>query len=78
MSVVFVPSDSFDVVPTGCLMAEETLVDLCVRLSANLLIDHLEMHHVMARRRLMALRAGLRGGGWMAKLRDRPLRRAVA
>ncbi len=68
MSVMFVPADAFDVVPTGCLMAEETLVHLCVRLVANLLIDHLEVHHVMAWRRLMTLRARLRRGGWMAEL----------
>ncbi len=77
-SVVFVPADPFKIVPAGCLMAEETLVHLCVRLVANLLIDHLEVHHVVARRRLMTLRAGLRGRGWMTELRDRPLLGAVA
>ena len=43
-------------------MAEEALVHFGVWLSANLLVDHLKVHHVMARRGLMALRAGLRGG----------------
>ena len=60
--MMFVPTNAFDVVPRGGLMAEETLVNLCIRLSADLLIDHSKMFHVMARRRLMALRAGLRGG----------------
>ena len=38
-------------------MAEEALVHLGVRLSADRLVDHLEVHHVMARRGLMALGA---------------------
>ena len=43
-------------------MAKEALVDLGIRLFADCLVDHFEVHHVMARWGLMALRAGLRGG----------------
>ena len=51
-SGVFVKADAFDVVPRCCLMAEEALVDLGIRLSADRLIDHLKVHHVVARRGL--------------------------
>jgi len=55
--MVFVKADASDVVPHGGLMTEETLVDLGIRLSADRLIDHSKMFHVMAGRRLMTLGA---------------------
>ena len=57
--MVFVESDSFDVVPRSRLMAEETLVHLRVGFAGDFHGDHLEVHHVVAGRGLMALRAGL-------------------
>ena len=75
---MFVKADSLDVVPRGRLMAEEALADLRVRLARDAHRNHFEVHHVMARRGLMALRAGLRDGRRVAEFRDRPLRRAVA
>ena len=64
--MMLVPADTFDVVPGRCLMTAITLVDLSraaafrhlrVFLFGDLLRDHFEVHHVVARRRLMALRA---------------------
>ena len=43
-------------------MAEEALIDLGFFHARDAHRDHFEMHHVMARRGLMALHAGLRGG----------------
>lgn len=69
--MVFVPPDAFDVVPGRGLMAAITLVDLNwaaasgylrIFLLSNLLRNHVEMLHVMTRRRLMTLRARLRSG----------------
>ena len=56
---MFVKSDAFDVVPRGRLMTEETLADLRVRLARDAHRNHFEVHHVVARRGLMALRARL-------------------
>ena len=75
---MFVKSDALDVVPRGRLMAEEALADLRVRLARDAHRNHFEVHHVMARRSLMALRARLRNGRRVTEFRDRPLRRAVA
>ena len=72
--MVFVPADAFDVVPRGGLVAEEALVHLRVLLSRHLHRDHLEVHHVMTRRSLMALGTRLRDGRRVAKFGDRPLR----
>ncbi len=55
--MMFVEADAFNVVPYSGLMAEETLVDFGIRLSADRLIDHSKMFHVMTGRRLVALRA---------------------
>ena len=55
--MMFVEADAFNVVPYSGLMTEETLVDLGIRLSADRLIDHSKMFHVMARWRLMTLGA---------------------
>ena len=75
---MFVKADSLDVVPRGRLMTEKALADLRVRLARDAHRNHFEVHHVMAWRGLMALRAGLRDGRRVAEFRDRPLRRAVA
>ena len=56
-SVVFVEADAFDVVPRGGLMAEETLIHFGFLHDGGLHRNHLEVHHIVARRRLMALRA---------------------
>ena len=58
--MMLVKADALDVVPRGGLMAEEALIDLGVRLAGHFHGDHLKVHHVVARRSLMALRAGLR------------------
>ena len=76
--MVFVKTDAFNVVPRSRLMAEEALADLGFFHARSLHGDHFEVHHVVARRCLMALRAGSRCGGRMAKLRDRPLRSRMA
>ena len=59
-------------------MAEEALVDLGLFHFRHAHRNHLEVHHVVTRRGLMALSAGLRYGRRMAEFRDRPLRRRVA
>ena len=74
---MLVKSDAPNVVPRGRLMAEEALADLRVRLARDAHRNHFEVHHVMARRSLMALRARLRDGRRVAEFRDRPLCRAV-
>ena len=76
--MVLVPTNSLDVVPRGRLVAQVALVDFGVRLTGDLGRDHLKMHHVMARRRLMALSAVLGGRRGVPKLRNRPLRRRMA
>ena len=70
--VVLVPPHAADVVPGGGLVAEEALVYLRVLLTGDLHRDHLEVHHVVARRRLMALGARLVGGRGVAKFGDGP------
>lgn len=57
MLMVLIPADTFDVVPRVGLMAHVTLIHLRVRLFRNLLRNHLEVFHVMARRRLVTLSA---------------------
>ena len=60
--MVLVPTDSFDVVPRIRLMAQEALVHLGVFLTSDRFRHHLEMHHVVAWGRLMALGAITRRG----------------
>ena len=74
---MLVKTNTPDVVPRGRLMAEEALADLRVWLARDAHRNHFEVHHVVARRGLMALRAGLRDGRRVAEFRDCPLRRAV-
>lgn len=54
--MMLVPPDTFDVIPRICLMTEETLGYFGVFNASHLHGYHLEMHHVVARWRLMALR----------------------
>lgn len=58
-SVMLEPADALDVIPRIRPMAQEALVDLCVLLAGDTFVHHLEVHHVVAWRRLMALRAVL-------------------
>ena len=75
---MLVKTNAPNVVPRSRLMTEETLADLRVRLARDAHGNHFEVHHVVARRGLMALRARLRDGRRMPEFRDCPLRRAVA
>ena len=84
---MFVITDTFDVVPRSGLMAPITLVHLSwptasaylrIFLSRDFFRNHFKVHHVMARRCLMTLRARLRGSRRVTELGDGPLRRGVA
>ena len=57
--VVLVETHSLDVIPGGGLVTEEALADFGLFHVRDPHRDHLEMHHVVARRGLMALEAGL-------------------
>ena len=54
---MFVETNATNVVPRSRLMTEETLADLRVRLARDAHRNHFEVHHVMAWRGLVALRA---------------------
>ena len=58
--MMLVPTDSLDIVPRRCLMALPTLFDAGMRFSGHLCRNHLEVHHVVARRCLMTLTAIIR------------------
>ena len=60
---MFVESNIDDVVPTGRVVALETLVHAGVLLARELLGDHREMLHEVTRRRLMTLYAFFGPGG---------------
>lgn len=57
--MVLIVADVRDVVPTGRVVAFETLFNARVLLAGNLLRYHREVFHEMARRRLVALYAYL-------------------
>ena len=59
-------------------MTHKALIHFGVRLSRDRGRHHGEVHHVVARRRLMTLRAFGRACGWMNEFRDRPLSRGMA
>ncbi len=59
-------------------MTLKTLVDACVRSAGDTCRDHLKVHHVVARRRLMTLGTIHGAGRWMLKLRYRPAVGGVA
>ncbi len=71
--VMFIPTGAFDVIPRGGLVALRTLVDSRVWLASDASRNHLEVHHVVAGRRLVALGAVHRIGGRMSKFREGPL-----
>ena len=84
--VMLVPTYAFDVVPRVGLMASIALVNLhicaarvawSVRLPGNHLVNHFKVHHVVAWRSLMALRATRRARRRVYEAGDCPLRRAV-
>ena len=77
-SVMLVPSDATDVVPGGRLVAPLALLDTGVRLPGDRLRHHLEVHHGMAGRRQVALRAIGRTRRRVAVSRDAPRRGRVA
>lgn len=76
--MVFDHTHSLDVIPRGRLMTKKALIQFGVRLSRERGGHHGKMHHVVARRGLVALSALGRACGWMNELRDRPLSRGVA
>lgn len=61
-SVVLIKADAFDIIPRGGLMAEEALIHFGLFHVRDSHRNHFEMHHVMARRSLMALGARFRNG----------------
>lgn len=69
---MFVEPDIDDIVPTGGVVALETLVHTGVLLVRELLRDHREVPHEVTRRRLMALHAFFGPGGWMLVAAYRP------
>lgn len=73
-SVVFKPADAFDIVERVCTMAFETLVYLSMLPTGNTPVHHLEMHHVVTRRCLMALRAVFRSRRWVQEWGNPPSR----
>jgi len=70
--VMFIPTGAFDVIPRGGLVALRTLVDSRVRLTSDASRNHLEVHHVVAGRRLVALGTVHRIGGRMLILGNGP------
>lgn len=55
--MVFIESDSLNVIPGCGLVAKEALADIRMLDAGHSFGDHVEMHHVMARRSLMTLGA---------------------
>ena len=85
--MVLVPANALDVIPRVGLMTAVALIDLhictawiarSIRFAGNRLINHFEMLHVVARRRLMTLRAVCRARRRVLELGDGPLRSRVA
>ena len=75
--MMLVPTNSLDIVPRVNLMALVAFVDSGFRLFRHSLRNHLEMFHVMAGRRLVALGATGRARRWMKKTAYGPLGRSV-
>ena len=84
---MLVKTNAPNVVPRSRLMADVALGNLhifaarvarSVRLTGDFLVYHFKVHHIMARRGLMALGAILRARRRMLKRGNRPLRRRVA
>src|ERR1035437_8762296 len=64
--VVFVKADASEVVPRGCLMAEEALIHLGLLHTGGRHRNPFEVHHVMARRSLVTLGA-VQGSGQIGR-----------
>ena len=71
-------ADTLDVVERVGLVATEALIDPRLLFTADHLVHHFEVHHVMARRRLVALRAFGRFGTGVQVPADFPVRHRVA
>ena len=52
---MFIETDTFDVIPHGCLVAEETLIYFSLFDPGDGYRNHLKVHHVVTGRRLMTL-----------------------
>lgn len=76
--MMLVKADAFDVVPRRGLVAEEALIHVGPIHAGSLHGNHFEMHHIMTGRRLVALDAVHRTGGWVSEFGNRPLVRGVA
>ena len=77
-SVVFVPTDPLDVVERISSVTQEALVRLGVFLPRDRFRHHLEVHHVVARRCLMALGTIARRRRRVKKSCDSPSDRIMA
>jgi hypothetical protein len=84
--MMLVVANAADVIPGRGLMAAVTLVDLSwsaasgylrIFLSGDLLRNHVEVHHVVTRRSLVALSAVERARGRMLEFSDSPARCCV-
>ena len=75
---MLVPAGPQDVIPGRRLVALKTLVDSCVRFARNTSRDHLEVPHIMAGWRLMALGAVQGRCRRVAEFRNRPAIGGVA
>ena len=54
---MFVPAHAFDIVLAVGLVTEKALVNFGMLLTRHSHREHIEMHHIMAGRRLITLRA---------------------
>ena len=70
--MVFEPTDTFYVIERIGAVAKKALIYTCMLLPRDHLVHHHEVVHVMAWRRLMALRTFLGGGRRMKELRNSP------
>lgn len=84
---MLIPTDALDIVPRSRLMATITLADsniFTTRISRSIrtlghrLGNHFKVHHIVARRRLMTLRAVGRPRRGMLETGNCPLRSPVA
>jgi hypothetical protein len=76
--MMLIPTDALDIVPAIRLVTQEALLNFCMRLSRHHLGHHFEMHHIVAGRRLMTLRAILRSWRGMQKSGNLPAIRLMA
>ena len=76
--MVLHPTNVLDVIERVGPVAQEALIDRRMLLTRDRPVHHDEMAHIMAGRRLMALRAVLRRGRGMQEARDFPGGESVA